>query len=70
MLRNKELNGIKQTTQNKTESKMSWNTTGSTSGKVPSYCKLTWPKRNPAGVLQRHSAHLEPVQNLLKQNKE
>ena len=27
-------------------------------------------KKNSAEVLHRHSAHLEPVENLLKQNKE
>ena len=39
---------------------------GSTSGKVPNYHQGTWPKKNTAEVLQRHSAHWESIQNLLK----
>ena len=41
--------------KNKTESKMSLNTTVFTSGKVPSYHQWTWSKQNPVEVLQRHS---------------
>ena len=48
---------MKQMTQNRTESKMSQNMMGFTSGKVPSYELGHTQKKNTAEVLQRHSAH-------------
>ena len=49
---------MKQMTPNRTESKMSQNMMGFTSGKVPSYeLGHTKKKKNTAEVLQRHSAH-------------
>ena len=69
MLCNTELHAMKQATQNKSEC-ITQNNAEQNDLEQRGYYQWTSLKKNPAEVTQRHSAYLESVQILLKQNEE